>query len=251
VSTKLYRRHLWTFAPLGLLSLPVAAAAGIVGSVVTRLPLIGALVTLADTRSQSSRLAVSVFIGGLANVVAFVIVSAAVADAAQAASGGGDDVGLPVAVLGRLGERARALAGGFGRALLLIALLYVSVVGIPVALWLIVRFQFLPQVVMLEGGDGRWGLRRSWELVGGRWWHTALVAAVVNAIVNGAGFVIGLILLVIFTDLPLWSLSVFVTVSNVAVMPLGAIAMTLLYGDAVAEERASSDDAMVAALAPE
>ena len=41
-------------------------------------------------------------------------------------------------------------------------------------------------------------------------------------------------MLVLFTGLPLWSLAVLVTLTNVLVMPLGAIAVTLLYGDAAA-----------------
>jgi hypothetical protein len=251
VSTKLYRRHLRTFAALGLLSLPVAAIGGLVGSLVVHVPILGELVTLADTRSRAARLAASVLIGGLANVVAFVIVSAAVAEAAGALGRGGSEPLLPLGIVDRLRGRARPLASGFVRALVLVALLYASVVGIPLALGLIVRFQFLPQVVMLEGGDGPAGLRRSWSLVRGRWWHTAVFTGAVNAIVNGAGFVIGLVLLVAFPSLPLWALPVFVTVSNVAVMPLGAIAMTLLYGDAAAEAGERADQAAMDALTPE
>ena len=43
-------------------------------------------------------------------------------------------------------------------------------------------------------------------------------------------------MLVLFTGLPLWSLAVVMTLTTVLVMPLGAIAVTLLYGDA-AESR--------------
>jgi hypothetical protein len=95
----------------------------------------------------------------------------------------------------------------------------------------------MPQAVMLEDLDGIPAVKRSSRLVRGRWWHTALFAGVVNIVLGGAGLVVGLILLVAFTGLPLWTLSVAITVVSVFVMPLGAIAMTLLYGDAVAERR--------------
>jgi hypothetical protein len=57
--------------------------------------------------------------------------------------------------------------------------------------------------------------------------------------------VIGLLLLVIATDVPLWVLSGVITLVYAFVVPLAAISMTLLYGDAVAEsdDRQDTDDA--------
>lgn len=42
-------------------------------------------------------------------------------------------------------------------------------------------------------------------------------------------------LLISFTSLPLWSLTVIVLVVEVALTPLGSIALALLYGDAATE----------------
>jgi hypothetical protein len=87
---------------------------------------------------------------------------------------------------------------------------------------------------MLEGTGGGSALQRSSDLVRGRWWHTALFVTAVGVVLGGFGLVVGLLMLVLFTGLPLWSLAVLMTLTNVLVMPLGAIAVTLLYGDAAA-----------------
>ena len=84
---------------------------------------------------------------------------------------------------------------------------------------------------MLEGLGGIPALRRSAALVRERWWHTALVTLVVFVIVLGVGIVVGLLVLVVFTGLPLWALSAVVVVCNLLAMPFGALVMTFLYGD--------------------
>ena len=108
----------------------------------------------------------------------------------------------------------------------------------PVAAWLTVRLQFLPQVTMLEGASGRRTLARSGALVRGRWIHTAVVSGIVWAAVGGISLLVGLLLLVGFTGLPLWSISMAMVICQVALVPLGALVMTLLYGDAYAEHKA-------------
>ena len=65
------------------------------------------------------------------------------------------------------------------------------------------------------GGDAR-GPRRTpgaapqRELVRKRWWHTAVVTLAVAAMINLVGLIIGLLVLVVFTSLPIWALSVVV-----------------------------------------
>ena len=117
----------------------------------------------------------------------------------------------------------------------MIVALYLTVIGIPWAIHRLVRYQFTAQAVMLEGSGGTAPLRGSSNLVRGRWWHTAVFVAGVGVVLGGFGLVVGLLMLVLFTGLPLWSLALIMTLTNVLVMPLGAIAFTLLYGDAAAD----------------
>ena len=138
-------------------------------------------------------------------------------------------------------KRGGALLTAFVVAVLAVVLASITVVGVPLAIWLFVRWQFMPQAIVLEGLSGRAALARSGHLTGRRWWHTAVVTGVTVGIVNGFGIVVGLVLLVVFTGLPLWALSAIVALCNILVTPFGALVMTYLYGDAVSSATGDTD----------
>jgi hypothetical protein len=139
-------------------------------------------------------------------------------------------------------RRLRDLASAFVPVFLLIVVLNLCVVGAPVAAWLTVRYQFVGQVTMLEGAGGSRARHRSSSLVRHRWWHTAIFTLLVWSGIQLTGVLLGLILLITFTGLPLWTISLAVLVVQIALTPLGAISLTLLYGDAVAEGAIRSDE---------
>ena len=72
-------------------------------------------------------------------------------------------------------------------------------------------------------------------MVRGRWFHTAAVVAVVNLAVVATASTVALLLLVVVTGIPLWLFSALVSMVYGLVVPLAAIALTLLYGDSRAE----------------
>jgi hypothetical protein len=121
--------------------------------------------------------------------------------------------------------------------------------GMPVAVWLAVRYLFVPQVTMPENLGGRRALARSSALARGRVWHTALVAVLVWAAVESLALALGLLLLIAALGLPLWTVSALVVACQATITPAGAICLTLLYGDARAEHDAKHrlpDDATLA-----
>lgn len=65
--------------------------------------------------------------------------------------------------------------------------------------------------------------------------------AVINLSVAGFGLVVGLLLLVVFAALPLWLFAGVLTLVNAVITPVAAVAMTLLYGDAVAASAENRD----------
>ncbi len=236
----LYRRHPGTFTAVGAIAIPVAAIALLVSAAIERLPLIGDLVTVSDTEGTGGRLVIATSIAGLFGTFAFVLISAVVAWIVGGPHGIRASAGEALQAGGR---RAGALATAFLPAAVIILVLDLAVIGIPIAIWLLVRWQFIPQVTMLEGLGGRRTLARSAELVRSRWWHTALVTFLVALVIGSVGVIIGLLVLVIFTGLPLWSLSAIIVVCEVLMMPYGALVMTFLYGDAVASSHdAALDD---------
>jgi hypothetical protein len=238
-SGRVYRRRAGTFSAVGAIAIPVAVLALVVGSVVRRLPFIGDLVVVTDSEGTGGRILLSSMLAGVFSVFAFVLVSAAVAWLVGGPQGA--DAGIAEAA-GVVGARGRALASSFVPAAIVIVALGLTVIGLPIAVWLFVRWHFIAQVTMLEGREGRATLRRSADLVRGRWWHTALVVLIIGAVIGGIGLVVGLVLLIAFTGLPLWALSAVVAVCEVLAMPYGALVMTFLYGDAAAEAAGVTDD---------
>ena len=62
-----------------------------------------------------------------------------------------------------------------------------------------------------------------------------MVSAGLNGLVIVSAVAAGLILLLLVPGLPLWAFSALAAVVYAVLVPLAAISMTLLYGDAVAE----------------
>ena len=80
--------------------------------------------------------------------------------------------------------------------------LAITIVGIPWAIRQLIRYQFMPQVVVLEGRDGRSALARSTDLVRGRWWYIAFMMAMFNVLIAVSVLVIGLLLLIVLSGVP-------------------------------------------------
>jgi hypothetical protein len=247
-SLVLYGRHPVTFAAIGVLNVPLVVLSGLIASLIRHAPLVGNdVLTGSETGDGGTRLVMSLLISGLTSAAAFVVAAAAVAWIVDQSARGRRVTAIDA--VRAIWSRARDLVRGFARAAVIVLVLSISVIGIPFAIRQLVRYQFMPHAVMLEALDGRRSLERSSDLVRKRWWHTALFVGIVYAILGGVGLVFGLALLVVFTGMPLWTLSLIVTMCNVFVMPLAAIAVTMLYGDAVAEQADRADVVRVAELA--
>jgi hypothetical protein len=237
----MYRRRPLAMAGLGLIYLPTAVVIGLLAGILGALPLIREVLDLAGTESGSGLL-IALLIGGFANAAAFVAVNAMVATyltAIETAGGTADETGAtaaPMAAAERAWAVRRPLLIGLARSYAVVIGLLVTIVGTPWAIRQLVRYQFMPHVVVVEGEDGRGALARSSALVSGRWLHTAAAVMVINGLVTLAGWGIGLLILVVFTGVPLWLFSALITLVYALVAPVAAIAMTLLYGDAVAQD---------------
>jgi hypothetical protein len=115
---------------------------------------------------------------------------------------------------------------------------YLALAGFPVAIWLGIRFAFVPYVVMLEGTGVREALRRSTALVRGTWWRTAIVLGLLYVIAVSVSTVIGWVL-IFTTSLPPELLNVIGSALYGLILPFIAISACLLYFDRV--ERANTE----------
>ncbi len=102
---------------------------------------------------------------------------------------------------------------------------------LPVAIWLAVRWTLLAQVVELEERSAVGGLRRSSELVRGRWLRVASLVGVGAVLALAAGPVLGA-LLILVTDAPLALLDLVAGVVYALAMPFVALVTSYVYFDA-------------------
>ncbi|WP_350275020.1 hypothetical protein [Kribbella sp. HUAS MG21] len=108
--------------------------------------------------------------------------------------------------------------------------LTIFVATIPLAIYYAVSRAFVVQALVAENLSGGTALRRSRELVSGRWWRTAVPLAIVVGLGLAAGPIAGIVLL-LATD---WSPTLINVVSSIlfaVAMPVAAAAVAYLYFD--------------------
>ena len=83
-----------------------------------------------------------------------------------------------------------------GLVALIIVALSVTVIGVPIAIWLGVRWMFTAQATMLDDAGVQASLGRSTAAVRGRWWRVALVSLSLFILGAAPGVLVGLVLLI-------------------------------------------------------
>ncbi len=228
----LFRHHPLEFGLLALVALPVGLLTALAGTVVGHLPFVGALV-LTDNGSRPD-LATATILSTLATLVSVSLISGTVAHLLRNRTGRIGPLSESLrTVLRRLPELLMTAVP----AIVLVIALSFTVIGLPLALWLTVRWSFLSQTVVLDGLRGIPALRASSKLVRGRWFQTAAVVGTVTLVMQTVGVVVSLLALVAFTGMPLWLLAGLGTFVQLLLVPLCSIVLCLLHGDAVANER--------------
>jgi hypothetical protein len=228
-----YRRIPGVLVRFGLVYVPAAAAAALLGALVAIVPVVKDVAGLAGQESGTS-IVLAFVAGGVPQLIALVAVSAMMAVYVDRAD---SDEPLSAVDAAKLAwARRRPLVGGLLRASAIVVGLLITVVGTPWAIRQFVRYQFLPHAVMLDELDGTPALARSTGLVRGRWWHTGMVVAILQGVLVGVNLLVGVVLLIVFSGLPLWLFSTLATLVYGLVVPVTALALTLLYGDAVTQK---------------
>ncbi|MEL7207795.1 MAG: hypothetical protein AAGK32_06115, partial [Actinomycetota bacterium] len=228
VAGRSYRRHPARFIEIGLIYMPVAVLFALTSEVIGR---------LTPTDSENALLAVVALLAAIAAALgqslAYVLITAVFA----AVWMGADDGERVSGIEGyrRMARRSGDLALGYARALLIIVGLALTLIGLPWAIRQLVRYQFFGQVIMVEDRRGGEALRRSSELVRGRWLHTAVAGLTLTGLVSLANVVVGLVLLLVLSGLPLWLFLLAASAASALVVPVSAVGNVLLYGDARAE----------------
>jgi hypothetical protein len=111
-----------------------------------------------------------------------------------------------------------------------LALVSFTSIGVFLAIWLVVRWAFLAQAVVLDDASGLSCLRRSSHLVRGNWWRAASLLFFVTVIALLLGPLIGMLLLFV-TSASFNFINLISSVVFVFVLPYAAVASTYMYFD--------------------
>jgi hypothetical protein len=226
-SARMYVRRITLFVGIGLLFVPVSLLVALLQLLILHATSIFGL----QTGDESSGLAafVALVIGTSLTLLGLGLVQAATARALVEL-----DRGANVSPLGayRLAlDSVVPLFGALFAAVLAVSLLASTFYLLPIAIWLAGRWALIAPVVELEEASALDALRRSRELVRGRWLKIASLIVAGGAVVLAIGPLLGA-LLILVTDAPFWLVNVVAGVVYTVTMPVVALATAYAYFDA-------------------
>lgn len=224
----LYRKQRRAFVRIGLAVIPISLLFnGFAYLVTTNPPIRWAVAWFGNT--VAARFVSALIVGGIQQLAMVLLVAPAIIQVMRD-DANGIYPGFRRAFRMTL-TRMRVLASAFGRAVVVIGLLSISIVGLPWALWFFVRWGFFAQAAILDGmSTGKAAIRRSDEIVRGRWWQTLGIGAIFAIIAAVPGPIIGLLLLIVL-KMPVELVNALGSLIYVITIPFGVIGYTLLYVD--------------------
>lgn len=240
---KLYARHWRLFFSIGLLSLPIGIIFNVLQQyLIVRNPLRFVVQYLDDT--GGAYLTAVLAMGGIQQLaMLFIITPALVFTVREVLDGRSITVSEAYSAnLGRIG----AIATGFVIFLATTGLLMATAIGVPIAIWLAVKWHFFVQVLAFDHtATPLDALRQSFYIVRGRWWRTFFALLVFDLIAVLPGIVVGFGLLTIGRTAVGFANGIS-SLLYAVLMPLSVIAVTLLFLD----RREANDASMAAAETP-
>ena len=110
----------------------------------------------------------------------------------------------------------------------IVGVLGLSVVLVPVAIWLVVRWVFAPQAAMMDRAGPWQALQVSSAAVKGRWWRVLVAGITLFLVAAAPGVLIGLYLMV-FQGSSVQLTNIISSIFYVVSIPLTILALTLIY----------------------
>jgi hypothetical protein len=212
---RLYRANFGEFLAIAAVTLPISAASAIIGGLIAD-ELTAALVTLA--------LAIPSIAVGL---VAQAGIARAVADLAD---------GVPPdfnSVYGRVLRRLGTLFVTALRVVLIVLALSITILGIPYAIYLTVRWVFFTQAIIIDRETSGEATSASARVVEGSWWRTLGILIMVGILASLPAAAVSLV----FVAASPVAANLASAVAAVVAFPFSAGAITLLFFDLQSRER--------------
>jgi hypothetical protein len=219
---KLYGRHWRTMVPIGLSALLLVGAVRGLAAL-----LAGQRGVDSATGRAGAHLALADTIESLGQPIAGAIVAAVVIFAVRLLVETGE-MGFLDSWRGMLRRFWRVVAGSLLPYVGALAL-FITVIGIPFAIYKFVCWQFVQQEILIGDKGIRDAFRSSSDRVRGRWWHAVRALGFFWLLSIAAGPVLGFTL--IFTNISLLWINVIGSVVFALLVPYVALGRTLLYFD--------------------
>jgi hypothetical protein len=219
---QLYGRHWRTMVPIGLSALVLVGAVRGLAALIA-----GQRGVDSATGRAGAHLALADTIESLGQPIAGAIVAAVVIFAVRLLVETGE-MGFLDSWRGMLRRFWRVVGGSLGPTLAALAL-FITVIGIPYAIYKFVCWQFVQQEILFEDKGIRDAFRGSSARVRGRWWHAVRALGFFWLLSIAAGPVLGFTL--IFTNVSLLWINVIGSVVFALLVPYVALGRTLLYFD--------------------
>ncbi len=249
----MYRRHWRTFAVIGLVLIPVGLIFNGFQYLIRSFPPGEQLFQMMDEGSDSGSLAAAILAGTLQHLVGLIVAGPAIIEAFRKF-----ERHKPASIGGVYKEAFRQLPNTARAVLLMLVVLVplcLVVIGIPVAIWLGVRWYFIPQAVMLDDRRNRAALRRSADAVVGvrQWLRVAGIGLLLLIIGAAPGPLVGLFFL-IFRSSTVEFTNAISSLVYAAFLPFSILGFTILYRElqkhGSALEPATSDAPVVEMPSP-
>jgi hypothetical protein len=221
---QLYGRHWLTFVGMGLTSILIVGA--IVG--------VAALISLATGAIDTG---ISISLPAVGRSLGFAAAAAAVIAFVRDL-----DRGQPegfVLAYREMFARFWRLIGGQLLVSILTLLLAATIIGIPIAIWKYIDWQFVQQEILFKDKSIRDAFRGSTKVVRGHWWRTLRIAGFFWLLSVVAGPVLGFAM--IFANLSLTWINIIGSLVFALLIPYVAIGRTLLYFDLQAREEGATE----------
>ncbi len=227
---QLYGRHWRAFLLLGL------SAAPIIGAVEAAQWLYQQITGSHDLNPSLSvgglKLELSLSIAGVGRTLGFTIAAAAVISFVCLLERG-EAASFLAAYREALGRFWRLVLGQLLAIAMVIGLL-ITVIGIPIAVWKFIGWQFVQQEILFRDKSIRQAFHGSSDVVRGNWWRTLRTAGFLWLVGAAAGPVLGFVL--IFANFSLVWVNLISSFVFAVLIPYVAIGRTLLYLDLRARE---------------
>jgi len=235
-SLRMYWRRPGLFLGIGLVMLPISIVVAVFQALITGAAGFAGI----DADGEGATLLVLLVVALLTTLT---LAGVGLVQAAAARALVEVDEGRPVGPVDayRLAlDSVRPLLGALAIAVIIVSLLTTSVILIPIAVWLAVRWALIAPIVELETHPALGALRRSGKLVRLNWLKVATLAIVGGALALAVGPVLG-VLLILLLDAPLALANVVAGIVYAVAIPYVALATVYVYFDVRVRDELAAD----------